>query len=180
MNRLSARPIENLSHHSCSLPRETVLSCIVPERRPGICEAGLFTRCDGIDSSCWARMAWPASSGRVSRPSCRFSAHQWISVLAPTSRDREKATKVMLIEQQYAMMDSIGVERRILRWGMMHGRYQKPIRHVGPEFPSLLSSSARFIPIVQCAGLSLPQLSSRHMFARNRGKETVVVGMNHR
>jgi hypothetical protein len=62
----------------------------------------------------------------------------------------------------------------------MRGRYQKPIRHVGPEFPSLVSSSARFIPIVQCAGLSLSQLSSRHMFARNRGEQVVVVGMNHR
>ena len=62
----------------------------------------------------------------------------------------------------------------------MQGRYQKPIRHVGPEFPSLLSSSARFIPIVQCAGLSLSQLSLRHMFVRNRGEQAVVVGMNHR
>jgi hypothetical protein len=62
----------------------------------------------------------------------------------------------------------------------MHGRYWKPIRHVGPEFPSLVSSSARFIPIVQCAGLSLSQLSSRHMFVRNRGEQVVVVEMNHR
>jgi hypothetical protein len=38
-------------------------------------------------------------------------------VFTPSSRDSEKATKVMLIEQQYAMMDSIGVEGRILRWG---------------------------------------------------------------
>ena len=53
-----------------------------------------------------------------------FESRRCVSPFVPfqkssgrVSAEGEKATKVMLIEQQYAMMDSIGVEGRILRWG---------------------------------------------------------------
>ena len=50
-------------------------------------------------------------------------------------------------------MNSIGVEGRILK-GDAWPAYRQPIQRIGLEFPSLVSSSGRCIPIAEYAGLS--------------------------